>query len=296
MNLAQRVWSSGWLLLAVAMLFWAGNSVVGRAVNADIPPIALAFWRWAAAAVLIAPFAWPHLRRDWETLKRHRLMLAVLALLGMAGFNALLYTALHTTTAVNTVLLQSATPPLIFLCTFVLYREKPNLWQVLGLAVALAGVAAIVSYGEPWRLLALQLNAGDALMLIAVAGYAVYSALLRRTPPLHPLSFLAATCFLSVLVLAPVYAAEALSGAVMPVDGQSLATLAYVAVCPSIISYLCFNRGVELMGANRAGQFMNLTPLFGALLAVVFLHEALRPYHGVGLLLIAGGIVLSSRR
>jgi drug/metabolite transporter (DMT)-like permease len=292
----QKLWNSGWLLLSLAMLFWAGNSVVGRAVNADIPPIALAFWRWAIAAVLIAPFAWPHVRRDWEALKRHRVLLAAFAVLGMAGFNALLYTALHTTTAVNTVLLQSATPPLIFFCSFALYRERPTLRQAAGLVVALAGVAAIVSYGHPERLLSLQLNAGDGLMLIAVAGYAIYSALLRKKPAVHPLSFLAATCFFSMLALVPLFIAEALSGAVTPLNGETAAAVAYVAIFPSVVSYLCFNRGVELMGANRAGQFMNLTPLFGALLAVVFLHESLRPYHGVGLLLIAGGIVLSTRR
>lgn len=292
----QRLWNSGWLLLGLAMLFWAGNSVVGRAVNADIPPIGLAFWRWVAAAVLIAPLAWSHVRRDWEALKRHRILLAFLALLGLAGFNALLYTALHTTTALNTVLLQSATPPLIFVCSFILYRERPNLWQVAGLLVALAGVAEIVSLGRPADLLSLQLNPGDGLMLIAVAGYALYSALLKRKPAVHPLSFLAATCFLSVLVLLPPYMAEVLAGDQMPLTGQAAWTLAYVAVFPSILAYLFFNRGVELLGANRAGQFMNLMPGFGAILAVVFLHESLQAYHGVGLLLIAAGIVLSSRK
>lgn len=292
----QRLWNSGWLLLGLAMLFWAGNSVVGRAVNADIPPIGLAFWRWVTAAVVIAPLAWTHIRADWAELRRHRVLLAFLALLGLAGFNALLYTALHTTTALNTVLLQSATPPLIFVCSFILYRERPNLWQVAGLLVALAGVAVIVSLGRPQSLLSLQLNPGDGLMLIAVAGYALYSALLKRKPAVHPLSFLAATCFLSVLVLLPPYMAEVLAGYQMPLTGQTAWTLAYVAVFPSILAYLFFNRGVELLGANRAGQFMNLMPGFGAILAVVFLHESLQAYHGLGLLLIAAGIVLSSRK
>lgn len=292
----KRFWNSGWLLLGLAMLFWAGNSVVGRAVNADIPPIGLAFWRWVAAALIIAPLAWPHVRRDWAELRRHTVMLALLAALGLAGFNALLYTALHSTTALNTVLLQSATPPLIFVCSFLLYRERPSPWQVAGLLVALAGVAEIVSLGRPQALLSLRLNPGDGLMLIAVAGYALYSALLKRKPHVHPLSFLAATCLLSVLVLLPPYIAEALAGDAMPLTSQTGWTLAYVAIFPSILAYLFFNRGVELLGANRAGQFMNLMPGFGAILAVVFLHETLQVYHGVGLLLIAAGIVLSSRK
>jgi drug/metabolite transporter (DMT)-like permease len=292
----KRFWNSGWLLLSLAMAFWAGNSVVGRAVNADIPPIGLAFWRWVVASVLIAPVAWPHVKRDWETLKQHRVLLAVLALTGLAGFNALLYTALHTTTAVNSVLLQSATPPMIFLASFLLDRERPTWMQVGGLALALAGVAEIVSLGRPERLLSLRLQVGDALMLLAVAGYAIYSTLLKRRPQVHPLSFLAATCFLSILVLSPAYVAEHLAGYEMHPDRQTLLALAYVAVFPSILAYLFFNRGVEIMGANRAGQFMNLMPAFGALLAVAFLGEHLLVYHLIGLLLIAGGIVVSSRR
>lgn len=289
-------WNCGWLLLSLAMLFWAGNSVVGRLVNADIPPIGLAFWRWVAASALILPLAWPHLKADWEELKRHRILLAFMALLGLAGFNALLYEALHTTTALNSVLLQSATPPLIFLCSFVLFRERVGWGQIAGLVVALAGVAWIVSLGAPQTLLSLTLNVGDGLMLIAVAGYALYSALLRNKPRVHALSFLAATCFLSILVLAPAYAAEHLSGDVVQPNSQTLAALAYVAVFPSILAYLFFNRGVEIMGANKAGQFMNLMPAFGALLAVVFLHEQLAVHHGVGFALILAGIVLSSRR
>lgn len=289
-------WDRGWLLLSLAMLFWAGNSVVGRMVNADIPPIGLAFWRWVAAFVLIAPIALPHLRRDWDALRRHWVLLTLLALLGLAGFNVLLYQALHTTTAVNTVLLQSATPPLIFLFSFLLFREQVKWGQIAGLVVALAGVAWIVSLGRPETLLSLQLNIGDGLMLIAVAGYALYSALLRNKPKVHALSFLAATCGLSILVLAPAYVAEHLLGNQVQANGQTLAALAYVAIFPSILAYLFFNRGVEIMGANKAGQFMNLMPAFGALLAVAFLDERLAVHHGVGFALILAGIVLSSRR
>lgn len=289
-------WNCGWLLLSLTMLFWAGNSVVGRLVNADIPPIGLAFWRWVAASALILPIAWPHLRDDWAELKRHRILLAVMALLGLAGFNALLYSALHTTTALNTVLLQSATPPLIFLFSFLLFREQVRWAQIAGLVVALAGVAWIVSVGQLETLLSLRLNIGDALMLIAVAGYALYSALLRNKPKVHALSFLAATCTLSILVLAPAYAAEHLSGDVVQPNGQTLAALAYVAIFPSVLAYLFFNRGVEIMGANKAGQFMNLTPAFGALLAGLFLDEHLAIHHGIGFALILAGIVLSSRR
>lgn len=290
------IWGRGWLLLSLAMLFWAGNSVVGRMVNEAVPPIGLAFWRWVAASAVILPIAWPHVRRDWETLKRHRILLAVMALLGLAGFNALLYAALHTTTAINTVLLQSATPPLIFLASFLMFGERARWLQIAGLVVALAGVGWIVSQGEPGSLMSLQFRVGDGLMLIAVAAYALYSALLRRKPDVDPLSFLAATCALSILVLAPAYVTEHLAGYEVRADGPTLAALVYVAIFPSVLAYLFFNRGVEIMGANKAGQFMNLMPAFGAFLSVVFLGEGLQMFHFVGLLLIATGIGISSRR
>ena len=291
----QPLWNQGWLLLTLASLFWAGNSIVGRAVNETVPPVGLAFWRWVAASLIVLPFAWPHVRRDWPKLRKAWLLIAALAVLGLAGFNVVFYTALHHTTAINSVLLQSATPPLILLLTFLLFRERPLWTQILGLVVSIAGVLVILAEGAPDRLLALRLNVGDALVMACVVGYALYSALLKKAPPLHPLSFLAGTFVASVVVLIPLYVVEHLSGDVMPTDGASLAALAYVALFPSIAAYLFFNRGVEIMGANRAGQYMHLMPAFGALLAVAFLDERFRLFHALGMALIAAGIVLSSR-
>ncbi|HYE43895.1 MAG TPA: DMT family transporter [Caulobacteraceae bacterium] len=292
----MALWNTGWLLLSLASLFWAGNAVVGRAINAEVPPIALAFWRWVLASLLILPFAWPHLRRDWPLLRKHWLVTSLLALLGVAAFNALLYTALHTTTAINGVLIQSATPPLILLFTFLLFREKAGWLQIAGLIVALAGVATIVTSGAPQDILKLDLVIGDLLIFIAVAGYALYSALLRVKPDVHPLSLVAATFVLGTLMLVPLYAAEHLSGNVIRPTPQTFAAIGFVAVFPSILAYLFYNRGVEVMGANRAGQFVHLMPAFGAVLSWAFLGEGLALHHAAGIGLIAAGVWLSSRR
>ena len=289
-----RLWNTGWLLLSLASLFWAGNAVVGRGASELIPPIGLAFWRWVLATIALLPLAWPHVKRDWPVLVKAWPLVALLAFLGLAGFNAIFYTALHSTTAINSVLLQSATPPLILLFSFFLFRERVGLNQIAGLVVAIAGVVEIVTEGRPLSVLQLRLNIGDALVLVCVAFYALYSALLRKKPAVHPLSFLFGTFVASVVMLLPPYVLEHLSGEAVEPTPPVLLALGYVALFPSILAYLFFNRGVELMGANRAGQFVHLMPGFGALLSVMFLGEALRPFHGVGMALILAGIVLSS--
>lgn len=289
-------WNAGWLLLSLASLFWAGNAVVGRAVSESVPPMGLSFWRWVVAAALLAPLAWPHLKRDWPELRKAWLVLAALAAFGLSGFTVLFYLALHSTTAINSVLLQSVTPPLILAFSFLIFRERAGWPQLAGLVVSLAGVAVIVAEGEPSKLQALRLNLGDGLVMLAVVGYALYSTLLRRAPRVHALSLLAVLALISIAFLAPLYAVEHLRGEVMAPDVPTLASLAYVAIFPSMLSYLFYNRGVELMGANRAGQFVHLMPAFGAILAVLFLGEALRLFHLAGGVLIGAGIALASRK
>lgn len=292
----MQLWNTGWLLLAFAALFWAGNAVVGRAVASEAPPVALAFWRWVVASLIVVPFAWPHLRGDWPELWRRKGIVLLLAFLGIAAFNALLYTGLHTTTAVNGVLIQSAMPPMVMLCTFLLFRERATWVQIVGLVVALAGVATIVTRGRPHEILALDLVPGDLLIFVAVAGYAVYSAILRLKPQVHPFSLLAATFVLGSLMLVPVFAWEHLGGNVLRPTLPTLGAIAYVAVFPSILAYLAFNRGIELMGANRGGQFIHLTPAFTAVLSWSLLGEGLHLHHAAGVALIGAGVWLSSQK
>lgn len=291
----RLLWSSAPLLLVLATLFWSGNFVLGRAVHEHVPPIALAFWRWAGAFLLVLGFAAPHLRRDWPVLRANGGRIALLALLGVATFNAMVYFGLNTTTVINAVLLQSTMPLLIVLGSWLIYREPVRRVQMLALLISLAGVAAIVSHGSLQALLALSLKPGDGLIFLAVIFYALYSVLLRQRPSVHPLSFLAATFALGALMLVPVYAFEHLAFRQIRLDGTTLAAIAYVAVFPSLLAYLCFNRAVEVIGANRAGQFLHLMPVFGSALAALFLGERLQLFHLVGAALIASGIVLAQR-
>lgn len=278
------------------MLFWAGNSIAGRALAGLTPPVALSFWRWAGALVLVTPLAWPHLKRDLPLLRRRWRLIVALSLMGVASFGVLLYFGLQTTTALNSVLMQAAIPPLVMLFGWLALGDRVGRWQVAGLALSLVGVLSVVAEGRPWDLLHLGLNAGDGLILIGVVLYAVYSLILRRRPDVHPLSLLWATFVVAVLALAPLYAAEIAAGRRITATPEALAGIAYVAIFPSFLAYLFYNRGVELAGAARASQYLHLQPIFGAVLAVLLLGEAFRPYHAAGMALILAGILVSARR
>ena len=292
---AAALWSRAYPLLSMTALFWAGNSIVGRAARELVPPAALSFWRWTFALALLLPLAWPHLKRDWPVLRAHWPILAILGALGIGTFNTLLYTGLQTTTALNSMLIQSAQPALILMVGGLVMRDRTSARQAAGVLVSLAGVLIVVSRGDLALLLALRLNSGDAIIAFAVLLWALYSVLLRKRPPVHPLSFLAASIMVGLVVIAPVYLAEIASGRlIVPETGSALA-IAYVSIFPSFLAYLFFNRGVELIGSAATAQYMNVMPLMGAGLAMLFLGEALHLFHVAGLALVLAGIWVAGR-
>lgn len=288
------LWNSAFVLLVVATLCWSGNFIVGRAVADQMPPVALAFWRWTLGFCLVVGPAWRHLAVDAPALRRRFGTLVILSFLGIALFNTLVYIGLRTTTATNGVLLQSTMPLIILLFSFLIFREKVTTAQLVAVGVSLAGVTVIVSRGSLQVLRDLAFSAGDGWILLAVLGYALYSVLLRGRPGVHPLTMLAATFALGSLMLAPFYLWGSFSGNGMSLTTTTLAAIIYVAVFPSLVAYLCFNRAVELIGANRVGQYLHLMPVFGSVLAAIFLCERLRGYHFAGGLLIAAGIIMAT--
>jgi drug/metabolite transporter (DMT)-like permease len=290
------VYGSAYVLLPAAALSWAGNSVVGRTVHGRVPPIGLSFWRWLLALAIIAPIGWPRVRADAAELRRGWRIVLVLALSGVAAFGTFLYLGLRTTTAINSAILQSIIPLLILVFAFVCFRERPTARGVAGLALSLVGVLVVVTRGHPFDLLDTRLVTGDLWVLLGVVGYAGYSAALRVRPAVHPLSLLTVTFAIATAVLAPAYLVETLTGPHMPLTATAFWAVAYTAVFPSLVAYFCFNRGVELVGPARAGQFIHLVPVFAVLLAVLFLDERLAAFQAAGGALVAAGIVVSSPR
>lgn len=285
-----------WLLLMLPPLFWAGNFVLGRAVAGAVPPVALAFWRWVVGALILLPFAWPHLRRDLPVLARHWKIVLLLSGLGIAVFNTFAYIGLAYTTALNGVMIQSAMPVLIVGMSFVFFRDTVTGAQALGIAVSLAGALTLVSRGDLAALAALRFNVGDLWIFAAVTCYAAYTTLLRRRPDVHGFSFIVVSFLLGALMLLPFVVLETMGGRPMTLSATSLASIGYVAVFASIFAYICFNRAVLLLGANRTGLSIHLIPVFGSILAILFLGERPQWFHGVGIALIATGIMLATRR
>ncbi len=291
--LLSRLKHSPYLLLTLAVLFWSGNFILGRAVRADVPPIGLAFWRWTVAALLLLGPALPRLRRDWRAIQRNRPIILLLAALGVAIFNTLVYAGLQHTIALNAFLMQTMMPVMIVAMSLILFRDRVVVLQGAGIVFALSGAVVIIIKGDFQTLRALSFNPGDLLIFVAVVAYAGYSVMLRKRPPMHPLSFVWITFALGACMLLPFYLWETLARRAVRWDGLTGAAVLYVAIFPSIISFLCFNRGVELIGANRAGLFLYLMPLFGGVMALFFLGEQLQWFHGAGMAFIVTGIFLA---
>jgi drug/metabolite transporter (DMT)-like permease len=292
----KAMWNSAWTLLVCANLFWAGNIVLGRGVAGLVPPIALAYWRWTGAFLIAVGFAWPYLKRDAAILLHHWRIMLLLSATGIATYNTMSYIGLTSTTALNVLLLQSAGPLIIIIWAFALFGDRPTLRQSAGVLLSLVGVAIIAAHGSLQTLLHLSLNRGDVWILVAMAIYGVYAAMFRRRPAAHPLSFLVATMGIGSMMILPFYLWETIHGGRIQGGLPAWLAMAYIAVFPSFIAYLFFNRGIELIGPARAGQSWHLMPVFGSILAVLFLGEKFYLYHAVGIAMIGGGILLASIR
>jgi len=279
------------LLLALAQLLWAGNFVLGRATSAHIPPVALAFWRWTVALVVLLPFTWREVRAGWPLVRRSPGVLVALGILGVGNFNLLVYLGLQETTATNAALLNSACPAFILVIGPLLGAARPGVRQVAGILTSLLGVLAIVARGDPHALLGLSFNRGDAFVLAAVLSWAFYTVLLARRPAgLHPMALLTVLVAIGLAWIAPWYALELWRGARLRPDGVTLGTLAYVGVMASVVAYASWNAGVAALGVARSGAFLHLLPTFASILAVLLLGEAFRWYHAVGIALVLLGV------
>ena len=290
----RTLWHSAWALLAAVNLFWAGNIVLARGLAGQVPPVALAYWRWTGAFVLAIGFAWPRLKSDWPVMLRRWKTMLMLSATGIASYNTLSYIGLTKTTALNALLLQSATPLIIIVWAYLLFRDMPTTRQTAGVLVSLAGVATIASHGSMATLAHLRLNHGDLWVLAGLLIYAFYCVTLRQRPAVHPVSFLVTAMGIGSLMMLPFMLWEFAAGARIHGGMPSYLGIAYTAVLPSLVGYLCFNRGVELIGAGPAGQSLHLMPLFGSILAMVFLHERFHRYQWFGIAMIAAGIMLAS--
>lgn len=284
-----------YFFLLTTALIWGGNAVAGKMAVGHASPFMMTLLRWIIALALIVAISVPQIRRDWPVIRKNGLYLFLMGATGFTGFNVLLYSALHYTSAINAVIEQAGMPFVIFVANFLIFRMRVTGGQVAGFMLTLAGIALTAANGDLGTLLSLQLNFGDLLMLFAVLVYAAYTVGLRFKPDLHWKSMMAATAAGAMVAAIPLGLYEWQSGAGQLPDAYGWGIVAFIAIFPSLFAQILFVRGVEIIGSNRAGLFINLVPIFGMLLSIVLIGERLHVYHIVSLVLVLGGIVIAER-
>ena len=280
-----------YLLLTLSALIWSGNFVISRAMNDVIPPAGFVFWRWMVALLVLSPIALPRLRNEWPIVRANLQLVCICGLFGVTLFNFLIYTAMHSTTAINAALVNSAIPIFIIMFARIFYGQRVTLRQHAGIALSLLGVAVIILRGDPARILTLSFNRGDLLVLLAAIAWGLYSVAIKRYPQgLNPFVFLFCISVAGLVMLIPFYALEISAGHVMTLNQPTVLSVGYVGIFASVVAFTCWNHGLRKVGPHIGGQFVHLMPAFSTILAVVFLDERLMSFHIVGILLIFAGI------
>jgi drug/metabolite transporter (DMT)-like permease len=292
---AARFYQWPSVLLTLTALFWGGNAVASRIAVGQIQPMQLVCLRWALVLLVLWPLYGRQVRAHWGEVRPQLWRIVVVGFLGLTGFNALFYVAAHSTTAVNIGILQGSVPVIVLAGAFITYGTKASLVQIAGVLITAAGVAVVATRGQPLSILDIAFNRGDLLMLTACVLYAAYTVALRERPRMPGAAFFTLLALISAVTSLPLAVAEAVvSGWSLPTWQGVLVTL-YVAIFPSTLAQIFFVRAVDLIGPGRTGVFVNLVPIFAAILAVVLIGEPFAAYHAVALALVLGGIWLAQR-
>lgn len=284
-----------YLFLSLTALFWAGNFVLGRSMHLVVSPIVMAEMRWLLALLIITPFLIPKLKKNKAIILQHWPILTLLSILSVACFNTFIYFGLTITTATNATILQSVIPIAILILSAFWLKETVSKQQWLGVFISLAGVLILITKGDLPSLLDYSINQGDIYVLIAVFFWATYSILLRYRPAeIDGFTFFGITVLVGSIALLPFSLIEYYYYAPDIVWQKStVLTILYMAIFPSILAYIFWNKGVSELGAAKAGLFIHLMPCFGLILSSFFLNEKIYPFHLGGILLIFSGIYLA---
>ncbi|MFZ4808948.1 MAG: DMT family transporter [Hyphomicrobiaceae bacterium] len=294
-SLAHRLYEAPSLLLTLAALSWAGNAVASRLAIDHISPFTLVSVRWILVIAVLWPLFGAEVRRHWPQIRQRRGWVVLMAIIGFTLFNVLMYIAARSTSAINIGIIQGAMPVLVLLGALLAYGTRVTLVQMIGVLVTLLGVAVVATKGMPWAILEVGLAIGDALMLAACAFYAFYTVGLRTRPQMDGAAFFTLLALIACVTSAPLVLYELATTTFTPPTVQGWLVAVYVAIFPSCLAQLFFMRGVDLIGPGRAGVYINLVPVFSAILAVLILAEPFALFHGIALALVIGGIWLAQR-
>ena len=288
------------IVLCLASLFWSGNFVIGRLASVEnlVSPLSLGFYRWVIAFVILTPFCFSKAFNELHLLKKQPGMIFLIILTGPTLFNTLVYLGLTATTVINALLIISTTPMLIILFNKILYRIDTNRYQMIGIIISLVGVSFVIAKGNYQNIFQSDFYSGDLFILLAVTSWALYSIFLKKNETgVSGFSFLYISFGLTVILLFPVYLFDIfIQGNYLKVTHQSLLAIGYTGIFPSIFSYICWNTGVALIGANKSGPYLHLMPIFGGILAFFIFQETLQIYHYAGIVSVIVGIIITNKK
>ena len=288
------------IFLCFASLFWSGNFVIGRFSSLEniVSPLSLAFYRWVIAFLILTPFCLQKAVKDLPLLKKQPGMIFLIILTGPTLFNTLVYLGLTATTVINSLLIISTTPMLIILLNKLLYKAQTNIFQMIGIFISLIGVCYVIAKGSFQNIFDSEFYFGDLFILLAVTSWALYSIFLKKNETgVSGFSFLYLSFVFTVILLFPVYLYDIfIQDNFINIDQKTLLVIGYTGIFPSIISYMCWNTGVALIGPNKSGPFLHLMPIFGGILAFLVFRETLEIYHYAGILSVIIGIIIANKK
>ena len=285
-------------MLVCATLFWAGNFTIGKfAYLENIPPYSLAFLRWCLVWIILLPFTYKEILKLKDNIKKNLSLFSILGVTSVCIFTSFTYNALNYTQVINASLFNTAIPVTIILVCFLLKIEKTNLFQISGLLISVLGILAIITKLDLNILLTLNFNKGDLFMIVAIIAWGIYSAYLRkRTFDVSLLALVHIICTFGLIFLLPLFILDLMQGKTIEMSSNLFYILIYIAIFPSIGSYYCWAGAVSIIGANRAGIFLSLIPLFSTIFAILFFNEKFLFFHFIGSFLIILGLFLSNKK
>ena len=287
-----------YLLLTLSVFFWAGNFIVGKfATLFEIPPLTLNVFRWISVWFILIPFTYKEIFMNISYIKKNFLVISFMGVITISTFNSVVYFALNYTQVINAVLVLAAIPALTIILSSLMKIEKTNLFQIFGLFLSIVGIGAIISNGELQRIISLNFNKGDLWMLVCVLSWALYSTLLKKYQlKISQFSLIQLMVSVGILFLIPQFFYEQSIGLDVNFNKAFFLILFYVVIFPAIAAYYCWQKGVEIIGPNRATMFIQLMPLFSAVMAIIIFNEKFELYHFAGAIFIVSGIYLSNKK
>ena len=287
-----------YLLLTLSTIFWAGNFIVGKfATLFEIPPLTLNVFRWIAVWLILMPFTYKEIYNNLSYVKKNWLVICFMGIITISTFNSVVYFALNYTQVINAVLVLAAIPAATIVCSSSMNIEKTNIFQLLGLFLSIIGIGSIISSGDFQKIISLNFNKGDIWMLVCVITWSLYSTLLKKNKfKFSQFTLIQLMVSAGILFLIPQLFYEKSIGLEVNFNKAFFIILFYVVVFPAIAAYYCWQKGVEIIGPNRASMFIQLMPLFSAVMAIIIFKEKFELYHFVGAAFIVSGIFLSNKK